>query len=567
MNIFVNHIGYRPDDRKQAVIEGPPALEKSEILIIDRKTGDTVSSGYPEQTGGVDKWKNWNFLTLDFSNLKSEGQYFLLLNDNGKFIQSETFEIKDKVLSENTMSDILFYLKSMRSSGNYDRQDSRASVFGSDKTIDVHGGWYDASGDMSKYLSHLSYANFLNPQQIPMVGWNLIDVLEDIKKSGKLSGPETEKRFIEEILHGADFLMRMQDDSGFFYMTLFDQWSKTLEKRILCSYSGQDGKRWESYQAGYRQGGGVSIAMLARTASLAEEGDYEPSEYLLAAIKGFDHLEENNLKYLDDGKENIIDDYCALLAASELYNVTGEKRFLTAAEKRAFNLTGRVRKEGLYSGWLCADDNRRPYFHAAEAGLPVLSLIRFLECSDTGNEKLKNTILSAVKEIMTFELTITGEVNNPFGYARQYTKAEDRDASGAFFIPHNNPSGYWWQGENARLASLSAAATKSARLFEDEEAFCTELTEYALDQLNWILGCNPYNMSMLQGRGANNPVYQQGFHNNPGGVANGITSGFENEHDIDFAPPGRAAEGDQAWRWGEQWIPHAGWFILAVALL
>jgi len=25
--------------------------------------------------------------------------------------------------------------------------------------VDVHGGWYDASGDRSKYLSHLSYAN------------------------------------------------------------------------------------------------------------------------------------------------------------------------------------------------------------------------------------------------------------------------------------------------------------------------------------------------------------------------------------------------------------------------
>jgi len=567
VNIFVNHIGYRPDDRKKAVIEGSQELEKTEIYVINRESGETVYSGKPENTGSVDKWKNWNFLSFDFSRLKEKGHYFLLINTAGKFIKSETFEIRENILSEKTLSDMLFYFKSMRSSGNYDNKDRTAGVFGSDEVRDVHGGWYDASGDMSKYLSHLSYANYMNPQQIPMVGWNLIDVLEDIKISGKLTGSEMHKRFEEEILQGADFLMRMQNESGFFYMTLFDQWSKELDRRILCSYTGQEGTRWQSYEAAYRQGGGVTIAMLARTASLTIEGDYEPSEYLSAAIKGFDHLEENNLKYLDDGKENIIDDYCALLAASELYKVTEEPRFYEAAEKRAINLIGRVRREGKFSGWLCADDGKRPYFHAAEAGLPVLSLIRFLECSPSVSGEVKTRVLKAVEEIMKFELTITSEVNNPFGYARQYTKGDNSEAASAFFVPHNNPSKYWWQGENARLASLSSAALKTKRLFSADRDFSVKLKNYALDQINWIVGCNPYNMSMLQGHGANNPFYEKDYINNPGGVANGITSGFSDEHDIDFAPVELAELGDHSWRWGEQWIPHAGWLMQAIALL
>ena len=567
MNIFVNHIGYRPEDRKSAVLEGLSELENTEIYVINRKSGMTVFSGRPENSGPVDKWKNWNFLSFDFSSVRDQGHYYLLFNYDNKFIQSETFEIKENILSEKTLSDLLFYFKSMRSSGDSDYKDRSAVVFGTNDEQDVHGGWYDASGDTSKYLSHLSYANFMNPQQIPMVGWNLIDVLEDIEISGKLTGLEMKKRFEEEILQGADFLMRMQHGSGFFYMTLFDQWSKELDKRILCSYSGQNGKRWESYEAAYRQGGGVAIAMLARTASLAIEGDFDPSEYLTAAIKGFDHLEQNNLKYLDDGKENIIDDYCALLAASELFKVTEEPRFYDAAQKRALNLAGRVRREGSYNGWLCADGDQRPYFHAAEAGLPVLSLIRFLECSPLVSEDVKSTILGAVKEIMNFELTITAEVNNPFGYARQYIKGDNSEASGAFFVPHNNPSGYWWQGENARLASLSSAALKTARLFTPDNDFCRNLKDYALDQINWIVGCNPYNMSMLQGHGANNPVYEKDYANNPGGVANGITSGFTDEHDIDFAPAGLAELGDHSWRWGEQWIPHAGWLMQAIALL
>ena len=565
MNIYINHIGYRPADRKQAVINGPSSIENTRIDLINRNSGNIVYSGSLVNSGPVDKWKDWNFLTFDFSDFMEEGQFFLLFTADDKFIKSESFEIRENILMEKTLSDILYYFKSMRSSGNYDEQDRQIPVFGADKTIDVHGGWYDASGDTSKYLSHLSYANFLNPQQIPMVGWNLLDVLESITYTGRISGSEMEKRFIEEIFQGSDFLMRMQDESGFFYMIVFDQWSKDLDKRTLCSYSGQDGKFLDTYQAGYRQGGGIAIATLARTSSLGIKGDYDSSDYLKAATKGFDHLEKYNTQYLDDGKENIIDDYCALLAASELYKTTDDNRFYLAAEKRALNIVNRIRDDEKYSGWLCADDENRPYFHAAEAGLPVLSLIRFLECNNDSESPLKDKILTAIKKVMEFELTITTEVNNPFGYGRQYAKADDREASGTFFIPHTNPSGYWWQGENARLASLSSAASKTARLFNQDKVFSRELKSYALDQLNWIVGCNPFNMSMLQGHGLNNPVYEKDFINNPGGIANGITSGFIDERDIDFAPEGLAELGDHSWRWGEQWIPHAAWFILAVA--
>jgi hypothetical protein len=38
---------------------------------------------------------------------------------------------------------------------------------------------------------------------------------------------------------------------------------------------------------------------------------------------------------------------------------------------------------------------------------------------------------------------------------------------------------------------------------------------------------------------------------------------WADEDDIAFLPP-NAPEGE-AWRWAEQWIPHTGWFLLAVA--
>ena len=82
---------------------------------------------------------------------------------------------------------------------------------------------------------------------------------------------------------------------------------------------------------------------------------------------------------------------------------------------------------------------------------------------------------------------------------------------------------------------------------------------------NWILGLNPYDLCMVQGKGRNNPVDYEGAPNPPGGICNGITSGVEDEHDIAFLPAPYGRRGDWSWRWSEQWIPHASWMILALA--
>ena len=70
---------------------------------------------------------------------------------------------------------------------------------------------------------------------------------------------------------------------------------------------------------------------------------------------------------------------------------------------------------------------------------------------------------------------------------------------------------------------------------------------------------------MLQGRGRNNADYEADQPNAPGGVSNGITAGFDDEHDIAFLPEPHARNPSQRWRWSEQWIPHGAWLTLALA--
>jgi hypothetical protein len=305
----------------------------------------------------------------------------------------------------------------------------------------------------------------------------------------------------------------------------------------------------------------VTIAALARAAGIKQRGDYPPARYLAAAEKGFAHLESKNLAYDDDHQENIIDDYAALLAASELYAATHKGGYLDSARKRAGSLVKRLHKDERYSGFWRADGaGQRPYFHAAEAGLPVVALLRYAALEPEGPRR--QTAIETIGKSLTFELGITREVFNPFGYARQYVRDLDGSKRGAFFFPHKNESGYWWQGENARLGSLAAAALLASRALP---AMKKDLIAYATDQLDWIFGLNPFDTCFMHGKGRNNAEYLPENPNAAGGICNGITGGYDDEHDVAFLPAPYDKDPGQNWRWSEQWLAHGAWATLALA--
>ena len=214
-----------------------------------------------------------------------------------------------------------------------------------------------------------------------------------------------------------------------------------------------------------------------------------------------------------------------------------------------------------------ADGGDRPFFHAADAGMPVISLLNYYEIAD---DATRPKILATVRKSLEFELAVTREVANPFGYARQLVQGTNGLRRTAFFYPHDTETGLWWQGENARLGSLAAAARLAARYFADDPEFCRQLQTHAWNQLNWILGLNPYDSCMMQGAGRNNIFYMYfksyEYNNAPGGICNGITGGRTDPDDIDFNVGFAVTGQDEDWRWGEQWLPHAAWYLYAVSL-
>jgi hypothetical protein len=404
----------------------------------------------------------------------------------------------------------------------------------------------------------------MNPQQAPLPVWTLLAAERSLGALPYAGARRLVTRLREEAAHGADALVRMQDREGYFYLACMTPYKGT--GRVICSHNYWTHQNGADYRCGWRSGGGLAIAALARAGQASVAGDFSAVQYREAARRGFAHLEAHGLEYLVDRKENMLDDYCALLAAVELHAAGPEAGYLQAARRRADSLLGRLMDDAHGNGWWRADDaGARPFYHASDAGLPAMALARYLEIEPDSARRA--AVVAGLVRAARHLLAITGEVSNPFHYPRQLVSSPDRPGfRRRFFIPHVNETGYWWQGENARLGSIACQCLVTARLVESSEPeLAGELAVFAQAQLDWVLGLNPYDTCMLYGRGRNNVEFFEDLRNAPGGIVNGITGGMTDEEDIDFFPPAHATDLMNTWRWGEEWLPHAAWCFLAVA--
>ncbi|MBS1660387.1 MAG: glycoside hydrolase family 9 protein, partial [Bacteroidetes bacterium] len=536
VRILTNQVGYETTRAKRAVIESETKITPTTFQLVNDSTGKVVFTGKPVYTGPVDHWKHWLFWTIDFSSYSTPGVYYLRVGT----ITSHPFAINKNILEKTTLSDIIYYFKGQRSAGLIDQADAHlllpatAAIPGAPPhdTVDLHGGWYDATGDYGKHLSHLSFSSYFNPQQIPLVEYSLLKTNELLAARTGTDFRQFMRRITDEAIYGADYLYRTHVKNTSFYRSVGapgpaklpkdrvispEQQSYRIKQSKDASFGGDRiDNDWRSYQSSYRSGAGMSIAALAMAYTAGINGQYSSADYLRAAEEAFTFLEKENPALTNDGKENILDDYCALAAATELLKATRKPLYQQAAERRANNLLNRLTK----TYWR-ADDADRPFFHPSDAGLPVVALTYYYPYASATT---KQNIKSSIRRSLQYELKITHEVSNPFGYSRQLVQDTLGKRHDAFFFPHGSEASPWWQGEDARLGSMAAAARLAAPLFVNDRPFADSLQTFALDQLNWILGCNPFDASMLQGTGLHNPAY--GFFgtfeytNAPGGIVN-----------------------------------------------
>jgi hypothetical protein len=582
--ILTNQVGYNADGPKHAVILANSTDQFTSCTLNDAADHHKLLDIPSQHAGPVKKWREWDFWTLDFDSFSAEGTYYLACTSGDHSIHSYPFKVQRLLLERNTLSDAIYFFKEERSTGRMDEADRDLRFDGKKTgTVDAHGAWWDATGDFGKHLSHLSFSTYFNPQQIPLVTYSFFKSAELLTARNVPDMIRYQNRMQDEAMYGADYLVRMKVPNGSFYRSVSTGGPKQVpELRKIAGEMKKFGIYTSSensprgiveqanndleYEVSYRSGGGVAIAALAIAGSYPFSGEFKKSDYLKAAEAAFDFLEKNNPQLTNDGKENILDDYCALTAATELYKATKKPMYKAAADKRAASLMSRLITDGGWTNYWRADDAIRPFFHASDAGFPVVSLLYYSEIAGPENQQ---KVRDAVKKSLEFQLDINAEVNNPFGYARQLTQDKDGNRHITFFFPHNTEVAPWWQGENARLASLATAARLATKQFPDDLVFQKRLQVFATAQLNWILGLNPFDSSMMKGVGRNNPQYlffdSWEYTNAPGGISNGITGGFKDEEDIDYNLTYHQTGADNDWRWQEQWLPHGAWYIFAVS--
>lgn len=558
--VLIAQLGYDVAAPKAAVLVG--AGSAASDVTLQREDGSVVDVPIGRSTPvRVARWSDAAYERVDLSALREAGRFRVSARFDAVPVESELFVVEPDRLAGTIVADLTAMFRAQRSSGEIDRKDAHAKFYGDDsgRTVDARGGWLDASGDYSKFLSHLTYTRMMSPQQIPLCAWALLTAGRELRAAHPELRTSQYPRLRDEGLFGADFLVRFRDPEGYFYTGIFDALTKRLEERVITAPL-QDSVRTQRWQAAFRHGGGLAIAALALASTAGAAGDHDADEYFAAAASGFDHLQEHNREYLFDGEESVIDDYCALLAAAELTAAAGVhgvdgSRFADAGRTRAASLSARLRESGTGT-YLVGDVDGRPFFHAAEPGLPVVALLRWHEVA--GDEEARRTAFALLEGLVDR----TDAVANPFGYPRQRVQPLGGEPRDAFFFPHANETGYWWQGENAGIASFAYAASLAARSDACPPALAGRLRRLAADVTGWVTGINPFDASLLQGRGRGAVEYSSEYQNTPGGIVNGITSGWTDEDSIAFLPAD-APDGEE-WRWAEQWIPHSGWMLLAV---
>ncbi|MCX6182055.1 MAG: glycoside hydrolase family 9 protein [Bacteroidetes bacterium] len=552
-----NQIGYEAAANKIALIESNSNSAVYTDFSICTLNDSVKFSGLVGAWKQVAGWSGRYFRAMDFSAFKIPGTYKLLI-DNA---YAGNIVIAKGALFSSTAPSVISFFKGMRSTNIVDHTLSFNGP--RNDAVDVYGGWIDATGDPGKHFSHLSYANHFNPQQIPMVAWSMMKSYE--MDSTAFLSFKTETN--DEIVWGTDYLVRSLDNAGYFYLSVFDDWGGSPSSREICEWSGSAGTRSANYQCAMREGAGMAIAALARASYMHYKGTYTSQQYLNAAIKAYAHLKSagngyatKNLEYCNDHAENIIDDYCGLLAAVELYKASGTASYLTDATAFYNSLVAKQQSEGWFSSDVAGN---RPFYHAADEGLPVVAIVEYSKV--VANAAAIKTVLN---KWISWYIKISKEVENPFSYVRQYQKAYANSslqaAKKAFFLPHQNETGYWWQGENARLASMSTAFLSASRVVNPSYNMGSDsLSLYAVSQLDWIVGKNPFGICMVTGFGERTYAGYIGKTNVKGGICNGIAADTADNGNVSFMP--YAVSDWHNWRWIEQWLPHDSWYLLAIS--
>ncbi len=210
--IRVNQAGYLPDAPKTAVFAD---LEAETFRVVKSATGGVVFEGTLSAPAG-NPWSGETDRVADFSGLNVPGSYLIKASDGTK---SPVFVIGGDVYKEllNSVLRMLYLQRCGTELGSAHAgiyahpacHTETALVYGTDRRIDVRGGWHDA-GDYGRYVvSGAKAAADL------LLSYEMAPALLDDAGIPE-SGDGTDDR-LQEARYELDWLLKMQAEDGGVY--------------------------------------------------------------------------------------------------------------------------------------------------------------------------------------------------------------------------------------------------------------------------------------------------------------------------------------------------------------
>jgi hypothetical protein len=396
--------------------------------------------------------------------------------------------------------------------------------------VDAVGGWHSA-GDYNKIM----YENGDGGCMYALVTAYLSEP-DFFERTGQK--PKSLPAVLDEALWGAKFVAKMQiPESGGLRNTVGQgpgrQWMRWLPPDIHTDNI--VGTPDDPVIAAGEGRSPLAIGGWARLSVLLKGKGIE-NDYLERAVRLWNHATKEGTEV---GGGDL------LMSAVELHAVTGEQKYLEAAQRCAEAILKSQKDSGRHQGAFGS-------FGEVDAGALAFFALRYPQ------DPLKEKISAALRRYIAFCQTTA---DNPFGLSKESVGEQDY-----FFEPTST------LGHNWVLLTKAWAASLTYKLTGDEQAL-----RFAVDQMDWVFGKNPYGLCMFEGKGAFNPPRYHHRYDSipgrdrgavPGTVPNGCVRtpsaldqpGF----DLSRPAPGRR---HASYRTSEPWLVHNLWFLMAISAL
>jgi len=568
---FVCHAGYDVDGIKQAILWANAKKLTGYFEVIDVTTNKQPPGKLAVVYRGELKdwgkhiWGGNNYIA-DFTDFKEEGLYWIrvVVKETKETSESYIFRIKKGLyldLAKKAAKWFYYQRCGTEVPGWHKACHTEDAIILEDGTkIDATGGWHDA-GDYGKWIGSGSHGV-----------WALTTLAEELLKEGLendakwvLDEAAWEGKYFCKIYYRKlkTFLQVYTSAKNFEFSKEYPPlenvciWLGAPEKEPPRVVTLKQALEYYPPTLFLRSHVAASLAKLGR---LISRYDREFAEKCVNIAKEvYDYVTHSALTERD--KRNYLE-FAArtLLLGLELYRITGDNRYLRDSEKRVQEILSLQDREGFF--YINREKKTKYYF----CDHHLIGLYEYLNLKPSGD--LAEDIREAFRKWSE--------------YIKSLSKLSSFGQIGYIDEKGNIRNLFSRKPSNRFLAAYAWGFATTAILFGNKEYL-----EIAEHQIQWILGLNPCDVSMMAGVGAGPGCYHHRYcfiegHEDgvvPGGVLNGIVGGNGEVFDIGDFRTGNFVVSDKlpvdypiidtdakgwtyAYMTNEYWVLNNAWFIM-----